>query len=94
MIGRATASLARLDPRHRSDHRCARIPCRYLGLNFEVALEEIQLHDAVSERGKFRIAQPEIDRRWAHDFSSIFNRMDLTGPLHKRLGGHAGLPRH
>lgn len=56
-----------------------------------MVLEEIQLHDAASAPGKFPIAQPEIDRRWAHGFSSIFNRMDLTGPLHKCLGGHAGL---
>jgi hypothetical protein len=65
--------------------------CCYLGLSFDVALAESLLHDEVARRGKFRIAQSEIDRRWVHRFSGTFNLIDLTGSLLKRVGGHAGL---
>lgn len=65
--------------------------CCYLGLSFDVALAESLLHDAAPVRGAFSIAQSEIDRRWVHRFTGTLNLMDLTGPLLKRMGGHAGL---
>lgn len=63
----------------------------YLGLSFDIALAESLLHDAVPLRGAFPVAKSEIDRRWVHRFSGTLDLMDLTGPLLKRMGGHAGL---
>lgn len=65
--------------------------CCYLGLSFDIALAESLLHDAVPVRGAFPVAQSEIDRRWVHRFAGTLELMDLTGPLLKRMGGHAGL---
>lgn len=65
--------------------------CCYLSLSFDVALAESLLHDAIPVRGEFPVAKSEIDRRWVHRFKGSFNLMDLTGPLLKRMGGHAGL---
>lgn len=65
--------------------------CCYLGLSFDIALAESLLHDAVPVRGAFPVVQSEIDRRWVHRFTGTLDLMDLTGPLLKRMGGHAGL---
>ncbi len=64
----------------------------YLGFALDVAIAESLLHDAVPVNGQFPIATSTLRQRYVHYFAGTTLRLlELTGPLLKRLDGHADL---
>lgn len=68
----------------------------YCGLQLDTAIAESVLHDALPEKGHFRIRQEEIETRYLVTFAAgadrgILRLADLTGQHLKRIGGNNSL---
>ena len=81
---------------NRFDDPSKRFGACYCGLQLDTAIAESVLHDALPEKGHFRIRPDEIAARYLVTFAAgnhegVLRLADLTGQHLKRIGGNNSL---